>query len=92
MYTTLASERECGLTLLDLIDDLVGCLLAKVVDNDIGAVLGIHDGVRATETGTSTGDDDSLAVEANLVGLRVLLDLFGALEQVLCRRPAQTQH
>lgn len=71
------------LTLLDLVNHLVGGLLAEIVDDDVGAKLGVHDGIRAAESSTRTSDDDGLAIEADIFRLSILLDLLGALEQAL---------
>ena len=53
------------LTLRDLLYDSIGTLLADIVHNDVGAQLGVHERVGATQAGTGTSDDDRLVVESD---------------------------
>lgn len=52
-------------TLDDFIDNSISSLLANIVDNDIRAKFAVHESVRASQSGTSTGDDGGLPVEAD---------------------------
>lgn len=53
-------------TLSDFIDDSLGALLAHVIDNDIGPEAGIHVRISTAQTSTSAGNDNRLAIKANL--------------------------
>jgi hypothetical protein len=60
------------LTFLDLLYHALGVLLADIVDDDVGTETTEHESISSTETGTSTGDDDGLALVVNgRIGLRV---------------------
>lgn len=52
-------------TALNLVDDALGTLSADVVHDNVGTKFAHHDSVRAAKTGTSTSDNNSLAIEAN---------------------------
>lgn len=52
-------------TFYDLVDHRVGTLFTHIIDHDIGAEFAIHEGVGAAETGTCTGNDNSLSVKSD---------------------------
>ena len=68
----------------DLVDDTGSTLFRYIVDDDVGTEFGVHESVRSAEASTSTGDDNSLAIEADFGGgLRVGGELLGSLEFTL---------
>lgn len=71
---------------LDFLHDLLRRLAAEVVDNDIGSELGVHERVGATESSSSTSDNDRLVVETNGLGLLVGGESLRLLEvrEVVC--------
>jgi len=71
-------------TLGDLIHNGVGTLFRDIVDDNVRAETRIHEGVCASKTSTSTGDDDSLTVEADLgSGLSIRRELASSLKFAL---------
>lgn len=64
------------LTCFDLFDNLVGVVLAHIVDDDIRTQLSEHQSVASTETSASAGNNDRLAFEVDLLALRVGRELF----------------
>jgi hypothetical protein len=51
------------LTRLDLLHDLLGTLLAHVVDHHVGPELAEHEGIAPPESSPGAGNDDGLALE-----------------------------
>ena len=71
-------------TALNLVNDALGTLGANIVDDNVSTKFAHHDGIRATKAGTSTSDDNSLAVEADgRLGLLVSGELLRFLEVAL---------